>query len=231
MIFRLSSLAFLFLFSLSAIAIDEANIQVNSSGSVQAIPDFINIEISIEKTDKIRSTAKRKADLVTQQVLDITTAMNVKEEHVHASELFIYPEYRWQNQVREHLGEKATRTVRIKLYGLEDYSELAEKLVNVEITRMHQQGFGFDNIEEHRNKAIIQALERAKTKANVIAGEIGRKVTSVFQVSESTSQPGPVHRQMGVAMMAEAVADPTPAPLEVKSQTVNANVHVVFLVE
>ena len=231
MMFRISSFTLILVFSLSAIAIDVANIQVNSSGSVQAIPDFINIEINIEKTDKIRSTAKRKADQVTQQVLDLASGMNIKTEHVQASDLFIYPEYRWQNQVREHLGEKATRTVRIKLYNLDDYSEFAEQVVNIDITRMHQQGFGFDNIEEHRNKAIIQALGRAKTKADIIATEIGRKVSKVFQVSESTSQPAPMHRQMAVAMMAEGASEPAPAPLEIKAQTVNANVQVIFLVE
>lgn len=231
MMFRISSFTLLLIVSLSANAIDAANIQVSSSGSVQAIPDFINIEINIEKTDKIRSTAKRKADQVTQQVLDLADGMNIETEHVQASDLFIYPEYRWQNQVREHLGEKATRTVRIKLYNLDNYSELAEQLVNIEITRLHQQGFGFDNIEEHRNKAIIQALGRAKTKADIIAAEIGRKVSKVFQVSESTSLPVPLHRQAGVAMMAEAVSDPAPAPLEIKAQTVNANVQVIFLIE
>ncbi len=231
MIFRITSLILLLIISLSAIAVDVANIQVSSSGSVQVIPDFINIEISVEKTDKARSAAKRKADLITQEVLDVATEMNIKSEHVQASNLFVYPEYHWQDQTREHIGEKATRTVSIKLYNLEDYSELAEKLVSIDITRMHQQGFGFDDIEEHRNKAITQALDRAKTKAGIIAGEIGRKLQKVFQVSESTNQPAPLHRQAGVVMMAEAMSDATPAPLEVKPQTVTANIHVIFLIE
>ena len=79
--------------SFTASADELANIQVSGTGSVQALPDFINIDISIEKINKDRAVAKNQADVITQQVLDAATALNIEDKHVQASQLFISPQY------------------------------------------------------------------------------------------------------------------------------------------
>ena len=207
------------------------NIQVGSSGSVQALPDFINIEVTIEKIDKDRAEAKKMADTVTQAVLDAASLIDIDEKHVVASQLFIAPQYQWNEQTRVLVGQRAVRTVQIKLYDLERYSELADSLVKIDITRMNQQGTGFDNIEEHQNQALIVALRNARQKAEVVAAEIDRTLGPVFQVSESFSQPAPVMRRADVQMMAEAAPSAPAAPLEVKEQTIRANVAVIYLLD
>ena len=153
----------LWLFVSAAQAMDVASIQVSSSGSVEVLPDYITIDVSIEKTDMDRAVAKKQADEITQQVLDATLALGVKDEHIDASRLFIYPQYRWNEQTRVLLGQRAVRTVQIKLYDLERYSEFADKLVNIDISSMNQRGAGFDDLESHRNDAIVDALKNAQT--------------------------------------------------------------------
>ena len=66
----------------AAQAMDVASIQVSSSGSVEVLPDYITIDVSIEKTDMDRAVAKKQADEITQQVLDATLALGVKDEHI-----------------------------------------------------------------------------------------------------------------------------------------------------
>ena len=221
----------LLLFSFSTSANELANIQVSGAGSVQALPDFINIDISIEKTSKDRAVAKNQADVITQQVLDAATSLKIKDEHVQASQLFISPQYQWNEQTRVLVGERAVRTVQIKLYDLESYSELADKLVNIDITRFQQRGFGFDHIETHQNEALIEALKNARIKAEVIANQIGREIGETFQVNESSAQPMPMMRQANMQMMAESAMDSSPAPLEIKQQTVNSSINVIYLLK
>jgi len=108
---RLIATAFLLFFSLISFACDRASIQVNASGSIDVIPDFIRINIVIEKTHKTREAAKIAADIVTQQVIDTTKRLRIENDHVHASEIFIHPEYQWKNNKRIHTGEKVRRNI------------------------------------------------------------------------------------------------------------------------
>ena len=208
-----------------------ANIQVSGTGSVQALPDFISIDISIEKTNKDRAVAKNQADIITRQVLDAVTSLGIEDKHVQASQLFISPQYQWNDQTRVLVGERAVRTVQIKLYDLESYSELADKLVKIDITRFRQNGVGFDHIETHQNEALVEALKNARVKAEVIAKQIGRELGKTFQVHESIAQPAPMMRQANVQMMADAATESAPAPLEIKEQTVNASINVIYLLK
>lgn len=228
---RLLVCAILIFCPLTTIANENANIQVSSTGSVQVLPDFINIDISIEKLDIDRAVAKNQADVVTQQVLDAASSLGIDDKHLQASQLFISPRYRWSEQTRVLIGEQAVRTVQIKLYDLDSYSELADKLVNIDITRMHQRGFGFDNVETHKNRALVEALKNARKKAEVIAHEIGREIGETFQVSESLPQPGPMMRQANVQMMADTAGESTPAPLEIRKQTISASINVIYLLK
>jgi uncharacterized protein YggE len=223
--------ALLLLCPLSASADELANIQVSGTGSVQALPDFINIDISIEKTNKDRAVAKNEADVITQQVLDALTSLSIEDKHVQASQLFISPQYQWNEQTRVLVGERAVRTVQIKLYDLDRYSALADKLVNIDITRFQQRGFGFEHIETHQNEALVEALKNARVKAEVIAKQIGREIGETFQVHESSAQPAPTMRLASAPMMADSAMESSPAPLEIKKQTINSSINVIYLLK
>ena len=215
-----------------ALAQDGAHIQVTGSAEAEVLPDYINIHIAIEKRAKTKAAAKRQADVVTQSVLDILGDMEINEEDVDASKLFIAPEYRWDNNTRIHVGERATRTVEIRLHQLDKYTDLAERLVATDITRMDQRGFGFDDLHSHMDRVLVDALERARIRAELLAKSMGRELGALYQVSESTYMPTPMPRD-GMRMMAAeaASADAAGAPLEIRAEKISATLSVVFLLD
>ncbi len=219
----------LLLFSMTGFATEKAHIQVNASGSIDVLPDYIHISVIIEKTHKTREAAKIATDIISQQVIDTAKSLRIEDVHIQASDIFIQPEYQWENNKRIHIGEKIRRTINIKLYFLDNYSNLAERLVKLDITSMQQQGFGFDQIEKHQNKALMQALDKARIKAQQIAHNIKRKLGKVHQVTESsghTPQPYPAGRMMTMTENTHQGA-----PLEIKPQTVSASVNVIYRIE
>lgn len=222
----------LLLFSIISFAGDKPHIQVNASGSIDVIPDFIKINIIIEKTHKTRDAAKIAADIVSQQVIDTAKKLRIEEEHIQASNIFIQPEYEWKNNKRIHIGEKVHRTISIKLYQLNNYSSLVGNIVKLDITHFQQQGFGFVNIDEHQNKALMQALDKAKIKAQKISKNIKRKLGKVYQVTESGGHAVPIQHFRAERMISMSKGGaPQGAPLEIKPQTVNASVNVIYLLE
>lgn len=215
--------------SLQALALEPPQVQVSAEAEVQAMPDYLHITVQIEKTDKERSQAKHRVDVITQQVIDAARQAGVDNKHIDASQIFMQPEYRWSHDQREYLGEHVSRAINIKLYKLDKYSELANQIAKLDISRMQQQGVGFDNIEKYQNQALLLALEKAEHKARLIAKKVGKSVWTVQQVIEGGSQPVPVIQQRAVMM--KSAAESSPAPLEIKPQAVHSSVSVIYLLE
>lgn len=214
----------------SAQALDKPHIQVTGEGQVEAMPDFIRLHISIEKTGKNQAAVKQQVDGITQQVLDAATQLGIDDKHIEASQLAIHPQYSWHEGKRSLTGQTVQRGVAIKLYKLAQYSALAEAMAALDISRMNHQGFGYDAPEKHRNIALVKALKKARAKAALIAKTLGRKLDGVYQVSESTgfSNPAPVHRAEVMSMAADK---PAGAPLDIKPQTVTATVNLIYLLD
>lgn len=222
--------------SLGAIADNPPpTINVNATANVEVMPDYINVQINIEKMKKTKAEAKTEVDRITQQVLDAAKKLAIKDKHIQASEIFARPEYQWKpDNKRVLIGEVVNRNISIKLYELGSYSALAAELMKLDITNFSQNGFGYDNIEQHQNQALVKALAKAKEKAQLIAGNLGLTLGKAYQVSESGGDfpmPMPMYAKGMRAEMAMMDAGaPQEAPLEVKAQTVTANVNVVFLI-
>ena len=214
-------------------AIEPAQIQVNSMATVEAMPDYVNVAVTIEKIAPKKANPKQQVDKNTAQVLSVLKNLNIDNKHIQAAEIFSQPEYRWTKDKQEYVGERVNRTVQVKLYKLENYSTLAEQLMALDITRYEQRGAGFDNIDTFRNQALLKAIDAAKTKAGLIAKQVNRTLGDVQTVQESGGNSAPNFPQpvYAKAMMMSEQAQPPIAPLEIKAQTIEAAVNMVFLLK
>lgn len=230
---KLQKIGFLLLaslFSLQLMALNKANIQVNAEGSIEVMPDYLQLTVDIEKTGEHKADLKQQVDRISQQVIDAANDIEIKKEHIEAAKISIYPQYHWQDNKRTLVGETVQRTIQIKLYDLNQYSALANALADIDITRMHQPIYGFDDSQAIRNQALVKALEHAQAKAELIANTLDRKLGKAYQITEHGSSYMPVMRTQMKALAADSAAESV-AALEVKPQTVSTTVNVVFLLK
>lgn len=228
---QLSVFLLISLLSLSSLALDKANIQVNAEGSIEVMPDYLQLVIDIEKTGEQKSGLKQQVDAISQQVIDAATALEIDKKHIEAAKISIFPQYHWQDNKRTLIGETVQRTVEIKLYDVNQFSALAAALADVDITRMHQPIYGFDDSQTLRNQALVLALKNAQAKAELIAATLDRKLGKAYQVTEHGSSYMPVMRTQVKALAADAMQESAGAALEVKAQTISTTVNVVFLLK
>lgn len=221
----------LLLLSFSSLALNKAHIQVSAQGSIEVLPDYIQLVVIVEKTGMDKAETKNQVDIITQQVIEATQALQIDDEFIEASQLSIYPQYEWIKGERRLVGETVNRRVNIKLYALDQYTALADAIASIDITRMQQQGFGFDDIEAHQNIALVQALEKATAKAELIATTMGRKLGAAYQINENSSGFSPVFRNQALMAKAADSVEVSPAPLEIRPQTVNTSVNITFLLK
>lgn len=223
-----ASLAFV---SFSSQAMDKPNIQVSAEGSIEVLPDYLQLMVNTERTGKSKANVKNEVDVITQKVIDAARAAGIKAEHIDASQISIQPQYEWDKSKRVFVGETVRRSVNIKLYDLSQYTALADALAKIDITELHQQGYGYEDASAHQNAALVKALNSARAKAELIAETMGGKLGKVYHVSESGSHFAQMPKmRMTMAMAADSVAE-SAAPLEIRAQTVSANVSVIFLLK
>ncbi|CAA0100137.1 26 kDa periplasmic immunogenic protein [BD1-7 clade bacterium] len=231
LILSLTSLLVSIAMSQQVHALDRANVSVAAEATIEAIPDYINIGIEVTKTEKSPSKAKAEVDDIIAQVLTTLRQMNIDDSNVRASQISSNPDYSYENNKRKYVGERVTRNVNVKLYRLDQYSNLVDQILKLDITRYRQNGAGFDNIDEHRNKALVEALDRASAKANVIAKAIDRNIDKVYSVQEAGGS-SPMPRMMMAEMASDGMnARKSKAPLEIKPQEIRASVNVIFLLK
>jgi len=104
-------------------------------------------------------------------------------------------------------------------------------MAKIDISRMQQQGFGFDNEQQYQNLALIQALENATEKAKLIAEAMGRKLGAAYQITENSNGFSPIFKTRGMMAMAADSVEAVAAPLEIRPQTVSTTVNIIFLLK
>lgn len=218
------------LLSFNAQALDKPNIQVSAEGSIEVMPDYLQLVLEVEKTSQDKAATKSQVDKIIQQALNITADLAIKPEHLDASNISIYPQYKWEKNQQVFLGDTVKRNLTIKLYDLDRFTKLAEALSKIEITRMQQPIYGYDDLQALKNQALVKALNNAQTKAELIAKTLERKLGKAYQVTEGSATPLPVMRAM-YSVAADSADNPAPASLEIKSQTIKTSVNVIYLLK
>jgi uncharacterized protein YggE len=212
-----------------------AVIRVSASGEVKAMPDFINISIAIEKSRKTKTEAKTEVDKITRQVLDALAKLNIDKKYIQASDIFARPDYEWSNNKQTIKGEIVSRTVNIELHALDNYSTLAQTLLNINITRMDQNGAGFDHIETYQNQALVIALKKAQAQAQVIADTMNTPIIGIQEISTGVNDiPAPIYQAkfarapMAASMASDAAME---APLEITPQSISSSVNISYWIK
>ncbi len=205
-----------------------AFIEVNAKAQVQALPDFIQISVSIEKVGKNSADAKTATDSSSEALNALLKNEGIKDEDIEQARLSIYPDYQWHQGKRSLQGYKASRSVQIKLRDLDSYNEFMQKLSGLNLQRVSSGSGGFDNDASLEQKALVKALAKAEEKAKVMAEALGAKLGKVLMIQEGT------RNKVGPRMYAEMAADSVGAAqasvgeLQIKPEKVSASVSVQF---
>ncbi|NRB37521.1 MAG: SIMPL domain-containing protein [Pseudomonadales bacterium] len=209
--------------------LDQAHLNLFSEAEIQVKPDFIQINIQIEQTEIDASIAKKHVDQEVQQILALQQRFQIKDTHIEASDISITPSYRWLNNERQLIGQRVKRDINIKLYQLQRYGDFVNEITQLKIARYQSRGFGFDDLSQWQTQALVKALNKADTKAQILAKNMHRKLGEIFQVTEmNQSQHFPMARSLNLAASSESNA---PAPLEIKPQLIKAKVNVIYLLK
>ena len=212
------------------------SISVNGEGTAQAIPDMATVRFGIVVRDKNAEEARRINALTAKEAMSSIRELGVEESKLSLQTLRLQPIREYDPQTRKQVekGYEAVRELVVVVEDLNQLPTLVSQIVQKGANRLNGITYGLRNQEEFKDSALVQAVVRARRKAELMASTLGVNVGKVIQVQElGQNLPLPVMRTDAgpQLMMAKSEAAPEPEAYAAGEIVVKATVRITFEVE
>ena len=212
-------------------------ISVSGKGEVMAVSDIASLNVNLNKEGK---TAKEAQDLLNESITKTLTYLkeqkiadkDIKSEYGGLNPKYSYEQapcyvYPCPTKDPKIVGYTATQTITIKVREVDNANEIRTGLATLGITDISGPTFSIDNEDKIKDDARAIAIEDAKAKAQVLAGELGVKLGKVVSFSENNGGGNyPVYAK---AMMADSAVGSAPAPTLPKGENkITSDVSITY---
>ena len=212
--------------SFTALA-DDRYIRVSAESSIEVMPDYLELNLSLEATEPSLKAAKQKVDKAMKALLASSKKNAVDDKDIDAAQISNRPVYQWNKQGREYQGEQVSRRITITLRDLSRYASLTHQLLDIAEIRIHGSQMKFNDRQALENQILAKAVVAARVKADKMATAAGSELGEVLTIQEQSSHVPQPMMAMSMARM-EKAADPGPAPMLIQKQRLTASVTLSY---
>lgn len=201
-------------------------LDVVAEGQVNRVPDIAVIRAGVVSQ---AATAAEALAANARQMASVHAALKaagVADRDIQTATIALNPQYRYtDNQPPVITGYQATNSVSVKFRDIARSGSILDALVRQGANQIDGPSFTIDAIDAAGDAARIDAVRRARARAELYARALGMRVDRIVAVSEAGDggMPGPVPQLMA---RAEAKDSTQLAPGE---QQVTASVRIRFL--
>lgn len=187
-------------------------ISVSGEGEVTASPDIATISFSVREEAKKVADAQNKVDTKAKAALAAVRKLGVADKDIKTENYSSYPKYEWQNATVSCLelncppsrpgrqvliGYEVSQLVTVTVRDLDTTSAIIEALGTAGVNDMQGPNFAIDKEDDLKAAARKQAIEKARAKAEVLAGDLGVSLVRVVSFSEGQNYPIYARAMMG----------------------------------
>src|SRR5437870_10121075 len=174
---------------------------VSGNASVMAVPDQAIVRLGIVRQAASAQAAQEQANVAAQEILNAVQKAGVPPNQIQTARLLLTPLYAPRNpdsrDAPRIVAYNATNTISVRLENLSIVGTVIDAGLKAGANQIEGVGFALRNDLPSRQQALKQAVEEARSKAQVMADAAHVGIIEVLEVSE-----GPV-----------SVADRFEAPL------------------
>jgi hypothetical protein len=206
----------------------ETLLTVAAAGESTRVPDIAVISAGVVTQAPDAGAAMRDNNGRMTQVIAALKKASVAERDIQTSNVSLNPQYRYrENQAPELVAYQASNTVTVKLRNIGKAGDVIDALVTAGANQVNGPTFSLDKPEAANDEARIDAMRKARARAELYASAAGMQVKRIVSISEGGGYqpPYPVPMVAMKAEMADAAAAPPVAAGEVGA---NVNITVVF---
>lgn len=212
----------------------EPHLYVQGSAELQVQPDIAVIHVAITKKSKQLTSAKKLVDDVMASAIDIAKKHNVKLDNIHAQQLNIYRQTRYDRTSNQEVfdGFRVNRTLTLTLEGLEGYPALLQKLVDAGMNEINNTEFLVSNKQILMNKLKKAAVSDAKLAAKELSAHFDVELDGLYSASFSPlDTPRTPYERAAPVQLMEAQSSSVEQAYNTGAITLKANVYAVYTIK
>lgn len=205
---------------------------VSADGRTARKPDLAVFSAGVASTGKTAGEALSANSADMNRVVAALKRAGIADRDIQTSNLSLNPVYAPQEprdrtvatpQEPKIIGYQASNSVSVRQRNLAEFGKVIDTLVAAGANQVNGPDFQVDKPDEALDEARIEAIGKARARADLYARAAGLKVVRIVSISESGgySPPMPMYR---VAMDARAEA----APVAAGEVSLTTNVTVQF---
>lgn len=213
----------------NSFAINTITVEGNSETSIS--PNQATIQIGINTSASDATEAENKNTQMVKQIQNALQSIGTEKKEIKTTQYNFYPVYNNQENNRHQIiAYTVNNSLSVTVSDLSRVGLIIDAGVKNGATNIDSINFTVKDNESIKNTALIAAIENAKTKADIIAKTINKKIINVISVKENSIyfQPSTISRY--ALMKNDSLANNAPSinPDNIK---VSANVEVVFEIQ
>jgi uncharacterized protein len=209
-------------------------LSVTGEGQSMRQPDIAVFNAGVATTGKTAGEALSANSAAMNRVIAALKRAGIAERDVQTSNLNLEPVYQQYQQPRGNeldqqmpqiIGYRASNNVTVKQRKLAEFGRVIDTLVSAGANSVSGPGFQLDDSSAALDEARLEAMKKARARAELYATAAGLRVARIISISESGGyMPSPQMMYARVAM-AEAAA---PTPVSPGEVAMSINVSVQF---
>ena len=225
-IFFCAILILLTAFQCTAFAAEVPIISVTGEGIVEAPPDCATISVGVISRNTDATKVQAENSRLAANVINSIAALGIDKKNIRTGNYNFHQLYRNDNNNRRIFdGYEVSNSVTILVTDLSKVGKVIDTALANGANQVDSLNFGIRDREKFQNDALRLAVRDAMKKAEIVAAELGKRVTGVHSVSINSASIGaPYVERMAMANM-DAKFE---TPIESGTLNCSANVHVEF---
>lgn len=173
-------------------ATNQRSIKVTGTGQVRVKPDRATVTFGVRAFEKELTDAKKQHDTRMAKLLECIKEAGIAETdyqttYVNASPIFEKRDYSSKRDVV--LGYEATSGVYVVVKDLKILSALVANAVAAGASRIESVSFASSDAAKQKDEALRRAVAAARTRADIVAGELGQKAGKAVAVIAQAGEP------------------------------------------
>lgn len=177
---------------------------VTGQGELFVAPEIATVMLSIQARDADLNAAQDRAGEVMEKVLELAGSLDIPRERVQSTQIFVQPEFDWNEGRQQLRGYLVQREVRIELEALDRLGELVERALRAGVNSVSPPELRVKNPREIHRQVLALAAEDARENAEALARSLGARVGEVRFVRAVEQDNGPIRPLEARAMTMKA---------------------------
>lgn len=173
-------------------------ITVQGDGQATMPPDVARISFTVSKTSKTVAEAQDAATKQTNAAIEFVKEQSVDDKDVKTLSYNISPQYSYPNPCQSGFacpdysraskitGYQVSETIQVTVRNLTAVGELLGGLGKLEVQNVSGPSFALDDSTAGYNAARADAINKAKTQAELLAKQLGVSLSKIVNFSESS---------------------------------------------